>query len=408
MLALVPAATAPAADTPSLLGVNVSRGHVNLVMFAPTDSTVTFSEEIDGALVELGTSSAVPPASGGPDGAAPVPVPIPWRCDRTERRFHAIARATDGRVVEATNEARTPTCRDRVAIVAPRQVEPGAQVPITLKDRWQLGDLPARVCVSRSRASRRCSSVRFAPGQRTIAFRRNAGPGIGELDIDLVVAGVHQHHKVGVGRPPSAGARPSLLVTGDSMMQGIDAILAERLKRRYRVIRQTRPGTGVSKPLGKRWTVLAREQAKRHKPAVTVVLLGGNDGFPMTPDGGAEVECCGEAWRAEYLARIQAMATAYAREGRGTVVWSLLPPTRRADLAAPLAAVNDAIRRLAVAMPDVRLVPLDRLFGPGYRDVIDGQKVRDPDGLHFSLAGQRIAAGAILDALRAPATTARP
>ena len=31
---------------------------------------------------------------------------------------------------------------------------------------------------------------------------------------------------------------------------------------------------------------------------------------------------------------------------------------------------------------------------------IDGKKVRDPDGLHFNLAGQRIAAQAIVEALR--------
>lgn len=406
-LALVPPAIAPADDTPSLLGINVSRGHVQLLMYGPTNSTITFSEVIDGVQVKLGDATAVPPATGGPNGAAEAPVPIPWRCDRTLRRFHAIARATDGRVVEATNEAMTPDCRDRVAIVAPKRVEPGSSVAITLKDRWQFGDLPVRVCVSRTRASRSCSSLRFEPGQRTMALTRKAGAGIGEMDIDVVVAGFHQHHKVGIGRAPSAPKRQGLLITGDSMMQGIDAILAERLKSSYRVIRQTRPGTGISKQLGKKWTVLAREQAARHKPAVTVVLLGGNDGFPMTTIYGSEVQCCGEAWRAEYLERLKAMATAYARGGRGTVIWSLLPPTRREDLTASIGAVNDAIRRLAAAMPQVRLVPLDKLFGPGYRDEIDGEKVRDPDGLHFSLAGQRIAAKAILDALRARATGAR-
>jgi len=52
------------------------------------------------------------------------------------------------------------------------------------------------------------------------------------------------------------------------------------------------------------------------------------------------------------------------------------------------------------AMPDVQIVPLDEIFGPKYKDEINGRQVRDPDGLHFSLAGQRIAAQAIIDALR--------
>lgn len=396
---------APAADGESLLGVNASRGYIDLVMQAPAGATVTFSELVDGAPVVLGTSTSVAPRTGGDAGLAPVPGPVAWRCDRLLRRFSAEARATDGRVVTAVNEVRTPDCRDRIAIVAPKRVAPGTRVPITLKDRWQQGDLAVRVCTARSAKARRCARVAFAPGERALSFERDAGDGVGVLDIDVLVARSHVHRKVGVGRAAPAEALPTALITGDSLIQGIDSLLATKLKRRYRVISQTRPGTGVSKELGKPWPVLAREQAKRHTPAVTVVLLGGNDGFAMQTASGAKVRCCGERWRVEYLARITEMATAYARKGRGTVVWSLLPPTRREDLVEPIAAVNDAVRRLAEAHPAVRLVPLDRVFGPAFRAEIGGQTVRDPDGLHFSPAGHRLAANAILAALRGDSTT---
>ncbi|HYF27265.1 MAG TPA: GDSL-type esterase/lipase family protein [Baekduia sp.] len=397
---LRPVAAAPAADeAPVLLGVNVARGHIDLAMIAPVNSTVTFFEDVEGAPVELGTGSARPPAAGGPQGMASIPA-IPWRCDRTVRRLRAQAKTTDGRTIEATNEARTPECRDRIRITAPTRVEPGARIPITLKDRWQLGDLPVRVCVARAKARRQCSSLRFAPGQKALSLSRNAGAGVGIVDIDLVVAGTHRHQKVGVGRDVPAGSRPVMLVTGDSMIQGIDTILGQQLKKRFRVIGQTRPGTGVSKPLDTPWTTFARQQATNHKPAVTVVLLGGNDGFPMTNPAGEKVECCGEAWRVEYLSRLETMADAYGRGGRGTIVWSLLPPTRRTDLVEPMGAVNDAIRRLAAARPQIELVDLHKLFGPTYRDDIGGQRVRDPDGLHFSLAGQRMAAKAIIAAIR--------
>jgi len=43
-----------------------------------------------------------------------------------------------------------------------------------------------------------------------------------------------------------------------------------------------------------------------------------------------------------------------------------------------MGAVNDAIRRLAAAMPDVQIVPLDEIFGPKYKDEINGRQVRDP------------------------------
>ena len=397
-------ASAPA-ETQPLLGVNVARGFVDVAMIAPRNSEVTFYEEVAGARQELGKGSAVSRNAEDEIGLASIPA-LPWRCDRTVRRFIGVAAVPDGRLIEAFNDVRTPDCRDRIALQAPTRVELGSKLPITLKDRWQTGDVTARLCIARTGAERSCKSIKFWPGQKTLTVKRDVGKRIALMDIDLIVAGTHRHLKIGVGRAAPAAPRPVALVTGDSMMQGIDTILAEKLKKKYRVIGQTRPGTGVSKRLDKPWTTFAREQVTKHKPAVTIVLLGGNDGYPMNNAAGEEVKCCDEPWRLEYLERLKKMATAYLRDGRGTLVWSLLPPPRRSDLAEQMAAVNDAIRRMAAAMPSVQLVALDRLFGPSYKDDIDGRRVRDPDGLHFSLAGQRMAAQAIIDALRKAAPVA--
>ena len=395
--------TASAAEMQPLLGVNVARGHIDVAMISPKGSTVTFFEEVAGVRQEVGTAASVPPAAGGDDGLAAIPA-LPWKCDRTVRRFVGVARTPDGRTIEAANEARTPDCRDRISLHAPTRVAPGSKIPITLKDRWQIGDIKTRLCLSRSGGGRSCSRVAFKPGEKTVSVTRNAGSKVALLDLDLIVSRFHRHQKVGVGRKAPAAPRPVALVTGDSMMQGIDAILGEKLKKRYRVIGQTRPGTGVSKSLDTPWTTVARQQATKHRPVVTIVLLGGNDGFTMKTAGGQDVECCGEPWRLEYTERLKTMAAAYGRDGLGTVVWSLLPPPKRADLAEQMGAVNDAIRRMAAASSTVQLVPLDKLFGPEYREEIDGKKVRDPDGLHFSLAGQRLAAQAIIDALRKAAS----
>lgn len=382
----------------SLLGVNVARGYIDVAMIAPRDSEVTFFEEVGEVRQELGKAGAAPPAAGGNDGLASIPA-IPWKCDRTVRRFVGVAVTPDDKTIEAVNEARTPDCRDRLSLSAPSQVKPGAKIPVTIKDRWQLGDLKFRLCVKVAGRSK-CSKLRLKPGQKKLTLTRNAGRKVALLDLDVVVGRFHRHKTVGVGRKAPAAPRPTLLVTGDSMIQGIDAILGEKLKKTYRVVGQTRPGTGVSKPLDTPWTTVARQQASKHKPAVTVVLLGGNDGFKMKTAAGQEVECCGEPWRAEYAERIERMAIAYARRGAGTVIWGLLPPAKRTDLHEQMDAVNDSIRRMARRMPEVHLVGLDKIFGPEYRDTVQGRKVRDPDGLHFNLAGQRIAAQAIIDALR--------
>jgi lysophospholipase L1-like esterase len=400
-------ATAPA-DTQPLLGVGVGGGHIAIAMIAPVGSEVTFYEEIAGVREEIGKAFAIEPPAGGPDGYASIPA-LTWRCDRTVRRIIGVARKPDTGLLEAFNDARTPNCSDRFLIQTPTRVEPGARVPITVKDRWQIGDVSGRLCITRTGAARTCSRVAFKPEEKTLSFSRGAGNRVALMDLDFIVAGTHHHQRLGVGRVAPAAARPVALVTGDSMMTGIDTILAEKLKTKFRVIGQTRPGTGVSKKLDTPWTAFARQQVVKHKPAVTMVLLGGNDGYPMTTAAGTEVKCCGESWRLEYLERIKQMATAYARDGRGRVIWSLLPPPRRSDLAEQMGAVNDAIRRLAAAMPDVQIVPLDEIFGPKYKDEINGRQVRDPDGLHFSLAGQRIAAQAIIDALRkVPASLTTP
>jgi lysophospholipase L1-like esterase len=368
---------------------------------------VTFYEIVDGAKTELGKATTLVPKEG--NGIASIPA-VPWRCDRIVRQFTATALTRDGRTIEASNTARTPDCRTRMSIVAPARVEPGEPVEVTLKDRWQLGDLRMRLCITRPKTPRACKVVVLAPGEKSATVTRNAGPKTGLIDLDLVVAKAHQHQRVGVGmavpKEKAGGKLPVALVTGDSMMEGIDSILAQQLKARYRVNGQTRPGTGVSKELGKPWTTVAREQASKLKPALTIVMLGGNDGYAMKTPSGVKVECCDEPWRVEYLSRITAMATAYLRDGRGTVVWALLPPPRRSDLVAQMNAVNDVIRRMATALPAVQLVHLDEIFGPEYRDVVNGQHVRDPDGLHLSLPGQRIAAKAIVAAVRAAAAAA--
>lgn len=390
----------PATEPERLLTVGVDGGHVKLAMFAPSGSIVRFTEQVAGAEEPLGEATAAIDAGFGDTKAAYAPVAIPWRCDRTVRSFKAVATLKDGRTVEATNEGRTPDCRDRVSITAPSRVEPGRRVTIKLKDRWQVGDLRVRVCTARAGTPRRCSSERFRPGQRAISLTRSAGRGVGLLDIAVKVHRFTVSKAVGVGRPAPKVRRPRLLLAGDSLLQGIGAILTEKLRSRYLVSNVIRSGTGVAKDLGTPWPILARQQATKLKPAVTMVLLGGSDALPMTTAKGGRVECCGEAWRREYLRRIDAMAEAWARNGQGKVVWGLLPPSKYEEAGEGIAAVNDAIRRLAAKRRDVRLVPLDALFGPTYREEIDGVKVRDPDGLHFSLPGQRIAANAFLKALQ--------
>ena len=97
-------------------------------------------------------------------------------------------------------------------------------------------------------------------------------------------------HSVAVAKPPR------LLFTGDSMIAPVAAQATQNLDRKRkeaRVLRDVRPGEGISKSWRTNWTDHARIQMRRHRPRATVVFIGANDGFPMLDDRGRET-----AWRA--------------------------------------------------------------------------------------------------------------
>jgi hypothetical protein len=210
--------------------------------------------------------------------------------------------------------------------------------------------------------------------------------------------------------------RLRLLATGDSMIQIIDGVLAQRLERRRatRVRSDARISTGVSKPFMLDWVKRAREQARSLHPDVTVISLGANDGFPMKTRSGASAACCGAAWIAEYARRVASMMRSYRRGGRSYVYWMTLPAPRRGDFAPVYRAVNRAVRRAAQRVGrGVRVIDLVKVFTPGgrFRQYVRfrGRRVdaRQPDGVHLSVGGAKIAATLVVDRLQADGALTR-
>ncbi len=97
----------------------------------------------------------------------------------------------------------------------------------------------------------------------------------------------------------------------------------------------------------------------------------------------------------------------YARGGRTTVYWLLLPTPRDATFRRVFRGVNAAVRRAARRYPgEVRVLDLRRTFTPGgrFRAAMRWRgrtvTVRQPDGVHLSTTGASIAASLILRAMR--------
>jgi hypothetical protein len=169
------------------------------------------------------------------------------------------------------------------------------------------------------------------------------------------------------------------------------------------------PATAISKPIGLDWVAHARAIARSARPDVTVVFLGGGEGFDLRPPAGSAIACCGPAWSAEYARRVAEMMASFQRAGRGLVYWVLLPAARSPAMATAFRAVNVGIREAAAGFDDgARAIQrLATVLAP--RDVFErsivynGKRrvVREPDGFHLAPAGVHIAMGTILEQLRA-------
>jgi hypothetical protein len=329
-----------------------------------------------------------------------------WRCDRLSRHFQAKG-LLGGREVKATYGVRTPACRDRLEIGLPFRVQPGGRVRMVTRDGWGIGQLGVHVCKLEPGDKSRCRRVRLPMDtpRITTTFRLSR-PGIARILI--AGKGFHISRRIRVGKGPIVAQPngPRILAAGDSLMQGVDSFLTEKLGPRARVLRDVNPNSGISKP-GLDWAEHARDSAQRLRPTASIVFLGANEGFPLRSASGASVTCCGPLWYAEYASRVRSMMLTYSRNGKADVFWLSIPVPRSVERQALQRVVNAAVLKAAENLPRVRVVRLDEVFTPGgvYREsmVYHGRRrvVRESDGIHLSLDGAKIAADKISQALRA-------
>ncbi len=236
-------------------------------------------------------------------------------------------------------------------------------------------------------------------------------------DEDLGSAGGRFTAPAGAGSAATARIPPAaftadrtplrrLLVTGDSMSQPLDAVIARRLAEKgTQTTRDAKVGTGISKTDIVDWGRLPAQQLAREPADAVIVFLGANEGFPM-PVNGRDVDCCGADWAAEYATRTRAVIDAYRRGGARRIYWLTLPAPRDADRAEVTGTVNRAIRVAAAGFGEtVQLVDAAELFSPGfaYRDAMDvagrARLVRDPDGIHLNDEGAEVLADRLVERL---------
>lgn len=208
-------------------------------------------------------------------------------------------------------------------------------------------------------------------------------------------------------KPPPPRPLKTVLVTGDSMSQPLDAEVARSLTPKgIKVVRDAHVGTGISDTSIVDWGKLSLSQVAKDSPDAVVMFMGANEGFPMKI-AGRDVNCCSATWAAEYAYRARRMMDTYRRRGAARVYWLLLPAQRskaRNDIAR---VVNAALYTAASPYrAQVRILDMGAIFTPGgrYRDAMTvggrDQIVRQADGVHLNQTGSRVAADSVIATLR--------
>lgn len=206
-----------------------------------------------------------------------------------------------------------------------------------------------------------------------------------------------------------AEAGPRVLVTGDSMVQPLDELLAKPVKRvDGRVKRDPRPGTALTRPIVLDWEKHARKQAREHRPKATVMFIGAGDTEKLKSEDGPRVACCSRAWVDAYSERVARMMRSYMRKKRAYVYWLTLPAPRQQKHQKRFLAINFAIAQAAEEVGGkARAVDTVPVLSPGndfrrklrYRGKM--VVVRDGDGIHLTTAGSKIARDIVVRAMRA-------
>jgi lysophospholipase L1-like esterase len=376
----------------TLTGDRYESGFIHLV--AVSDPVVE-----DLRIVELkdGVDVPIAGAAAEPDGS--VVVDAHWTCVR-ERWFQAIDAAGHRSEVYA---AWTPPCERRLRVQTAEHVRRGRNIRITLRDRWRVGDTSAELCVEPPGERATCETAVIPAGQlETSRIDPAMVRGPWTIRVKTPFQSIVRHVRV-VGQA-HRGSKPTFLTTGDSMMLALNHALENRLRTTARVVDDIYISSGISRPFIVDWATLPAKQVKARHPDVTVMTLGMQDGAEFTTANGT-VACCNEEWIGEYADRARAVMETYTRNGRARVIWLNVPYPEDRRRASAVTAVNDALDQAWVGVAGATVIDLAAILTPNdvfQREIErDGRMVtvREPDGIHLSKAGARIAARAVVAAL---------
>lgn len=200
-----------------------------------------------------------------------------------------------------------------------------------------------------------------------------------------------------------------MLFAGDSMMQGVAPHLVSRLRREHGIasIDLSRQSTGLTYPSAFNWPSTIEDTLKRNADiGVLAVFMGPNDPWDMPSGrGGPFLRFRSDDWEALYRQRIQHILHT-AQHHQVDVIWIAPPLMRKPSLSEKVSYIGELYQQEVQAAGEVFLSSnqilgyLEGQYSDYPGDGQPRQKLRAGDGIHFTLAGQRLLANALYQYLQ--------
>ncbi|UNU73257.1 DUF459 domain-containing protein [Moraxella nasovis] len=193
-----------------------------------------------------------------------------------------------------------------------------------------------------------------------------------------------------------------VLFAGDSMMQGIAPHIQKHLQSLgIDSVNLSKQSTGLAYPKLFDWSKTIKEAlTKDSSIKVLMVMLGPNDPWDMPASDGRYLKFDTAEWHTEYQSRMADIINFATERGVG-VIWITPPNMKKAKLNQQMMILNDVMAkeldRHLVKVIDSR--PIMGGVDGVYHEYLskDGKqiKMRTGDGIHFSVAGQKILANQV-------------
>lgn len=235
-------------------------------------------------------------------------------------------------------------------------------------------------------------------------IRRSAGTGIGlatAIALTLIAVGPRAlaEDDPGSGFLTSfpEGEVYQVTVIGDTFAEGVLAGLVASMgtDSRLNIQRKVREFSGVMSPDFDAKARDLEESLPREPMNIAVVMIGEDDRVPLKSSTGRKVPIASPEWVAEYARRIDRVMKAIKRKNPG-VYWTGLPVLARADANVQTLAMNEVIRERAY-LNGFKYIDsysgfADEVGGySAYGPDLEGKirVLREPDGVHFTDAGNQ-------------------